>query len=333
MKIYNSITQNCNLSCKYCIQSQFTQQQKQKVSYEALNNLPELGEMVFFGGEPLLNQEAIFDTIRYLELMGKKYKFSLITNGKLLTMPLVKNLNKYSVATTVSWDGKDSINLRGFDVLSEKSEEYFSLDNRGISATISALNFNYYEIFESLLEVQNKFGIKDNENINFAHIFDSSHSTPKNLILYNNAKFETMLDEFFSNFKKKVKARTLKGSFESIVLEPRIMRLISALDNKGKWTLCGSDSHMVHMDIAGNLYECHNNQNKIGNIVKDGVKCGSKNKYKDSFMCKSCPIGFICNGGCAIVPVELKKYHCYPLQQEFGRLIDTIKEIENEDYC
>ena len=129
MKIYNSVTQNCNLNCTYCIQSKFTTQCDLKVSYSALDRLPDSGEMVFFGGEPLLKFKEILNTVDYLNSSGKKYKFSLITNGKLLTMPVVKILNKLNITTTISWDGGKSEELRGFNVLKQRPEEYFSLDS------------------------------------------------------------------------------------------------------------------------------------------------------------------------------------------------------------
>jgi uncharacterized protein len=110
---------DCNLACKYCFEG--TRKGKHYLSPETadafvdfvqrrdLSNKDEI-QLVFYGGEPLLNIDGIVhisEKIKpFAEKKGLKYGFSLITNGTLLTPRIVQRLQPFNFqGASVTLDG------------------------------------------------------------------------------------------------------------------------------------------------------------------------------------------------------------------------------------
>jgi len=121
------VAQDCNLRCSYCY--------AESGNYGAVPCLmdPAMARrgvryllehsagredvtLIFFGGEPLLNMEAVkAATEEAHELggkMGKRVHFSLTTNGTLLNPGIVDFLHKNRIAVAVSMDGPAHIHDR-----------------------------------------------------------------------------------------------------------------------------------------------------------------------------------------------------------------------------
>jgi len=90
------VAHDCNLSCDYCFASEGTFQGDRRLmdprtGRDALDFLIQHSgkrrqlEVDFFGGEPLLNQEAIQEMVTYGKQReketGKNFRFTLTTNG------------------------------------------------------------------------------------------------------------------------------------------------------------------------------------------------------------------------------------------------------------
>jgi uncharacterized protein len=107
------LTEACNLACQYC----FQKRQSRSLSFsdigQALDFFAEALEprayIGFYGGEPLLE----FDTIRravghiqnHLDLRGKNIRYSISTNGSLLTDEILRFLDEHTFLVTLSHDG------------------------------------------------------------------------------------------------------------------------------------------------------------------------------------------------------------------------------------
>ena len=68
MQLTLHVTNECNLRCKYC----FVDLGPQRMSQDVANAAVELGMkncktsgLLFYGGEPLLEKELIYKTVRY----------------------------------------------------------------------------------------------------------------------------------------------------------------------------------------------------------------------------------------------------------------------------
>ncbi|MBP5222135.1 MAG: radical SAM protein, partial [Lachnospiraceae bacterium] len=85
------LTYNCNLACDYCFcgrkrkENMSAEKAKEAIDF-FMKNAEENANIVFFGGEPLLQADLIREVIRYCrERYGERTTFSITTNGTLLT--------------------------------------------------------------------------------------------------------------------------------------------------------------------------------------------------------------------------------------------------------
>ena len=118
------VAQDCNLRCTYCYADGGTygavpcllapETARRAVRY-LLDNSGDRDHvtLIFFGGEPLLNMQAVKaatrEAISYGRKMGKKVHFSLTTNGTLLDPEIVAFLHANRVSVAVSMDGPRDI--------------------------------------------------------------------------------------------------------------------------------------------------------------------------------------------------------------------------------
>ena len=117
----------CNMTCGYCFAGKGEYHgEKALMSYEtgkkALDWLIENSgsrknlEVDFFGGEPLLNFDVVKKLVAYgrsrEESCGKKFRFTLTTNGLLLTDEVIEFANREMSNVVISLDGRKVINDR-----------------------------------------------------------------------------------------------------------------------------------------------------------------------------------------------------------------------------
>jgi uncharacterized protein len=107
------VTDDCNFNCSYCQQIKERKYMKRSTIKKAVTFfypfLDEEAYIVFYGGEPLL----AFDTIKYaVSVLQKKnkegektLKFSLTTNGSLLTDKMLSYFHRHGFTLTLSFDG------------------------------------------------------------------------------------------------------------------------------------------------------------------------------------------------------------------------------------
>jgi radical SAM protein with 4Fe4S-binding SPASM domain len=110
------ITKKCNFSCKYChimknnqvnIYNDVTKELiKKYIDYFYKNSTSLKKNIVFYGGEPLLNFEAIEYAIRYIKKSNYiEPEYSMFTNGSLVTKEIAAKLLNWNVKVIVSIDG------------------------------------------------------------------------------------------------------------------------------------------------------------------------------------------------------------------------------------
>lgn len=117
------VVHGCNLRCDYCFagdgdygkpETMAAATARAAVAFFAAHAgpYPELG-LEFFGGEPLLNLEAIaaaVDAARRLEAdLGRRFRFSISTNGTLFSAPVRRFLVEHDFDVVVSLDGRPEV--------------------------------------------------------------------------------------------------------------------------------------------------------------------------------------------------------------------------------
>ncbi|MBQ3108986.1 MAG: radical SAM protein, partial [Clostridia bacterium] len=106
------LTTACNMACKYCYVAQQPCVMPASVAKAAVDAAERAGGsagIIFFGGEPLLQKELIYETIDYakwLEQHGRvRFHFKVTTNGLLLDESFLRFSADKNVFIALSHDG------------------------------------------------------------------------------------------------------------------------------------------------------------------------------------------------------------------------------------
>ena len=118
------ICHDCNLRCKYCFADEGAYHARREfmsleVAKKAIDFLIEnsgnrkILETDFFGGEPLMNFDVVKETVYYAKEQaakrGKKFLFTLTTNGILLKDDVAQFLNEEMENVVLSLDGRKEV--------------------------------------------------------------------------------------------------------------------------------------------------------------------------------------------------------------------------------
>ncbi len=118
------VSHDCNLACDYCFASKGDYESGRKlmprdVALKAIDYLVENSghkkniEIDFFGGEPLLNFDTVKAAVMYgkelEEKLGKKFHFTVTTNGTLLDDEKIAFINRYMDNVVISIDGRREV--------------------------------------------------------------------------------------------------------------------------------------------------------------------------------------------------------------------------------
>lgn len=163
-------TEDCNLSCTYCIYSKFyinkergtrefdPEQAKLTLSYLLERRKPDHRELTvsFYGGEPLKNMKLIREIVTFLHskyLPRFTFKFTMTTNGLLLAK-YADFLAEHSFDITISLDG-DRIG-NSFRVLKNNRPSYdLVIKNADFVKSLYPKYFEKYISFITVLHNQN----------------------------------------------------------------------------------------------------------------------------------------------------------------------------------
>ncbi len=115
-----NISNACNLWCSYCYadhghyhspKSFMSPELAEKIISSVLENYDSIDTIQFFGGEPLMNLQAIDAVGEFLvkkvkaKELGKLPSFVATTNGTLSSKKVLETLKRWNMELTLSWDG------------------------------------------------------------------------------------------------------------------------------------------------------------------------------------------------------------------------------------
>lgn len=315
------ICHDCNLRCEYCFAGTGTfkgerEFMSEEVALKAIDFLIENSgdrkvlETDFFGGEPLMNFDVVKKTVEYANeraaKLGKKFLFTMTTNGVLLKGEIADWLNANMENVVLSLDGRKevhdavrkTVNGKGsFDVIIENFKNFVA--KRG--------NKSYY--------IRGTF---TNKNLDFAKdVLFMADSGFKEISLepvvldkgHKLAITEEMLPEIKEEYKKLareyIERRKNGNGFHffhfTIDLEggPCLNKRVNA---------CGAGNEYFSVTPVGDIYPCHQFADKpefyMGNVFEGKINEQIRAKFKNSSLftregCKDCFAKYHCSGGCA----------------------------------
>lgn len=315
------IAHDCNMRCEYCFASTGDYQGgrklmsaetgKKAIDYllhhsQGRHNL----EVDFFGGEPLMNFDAIVEIVKYARSkeaeFNKTFRFTTTTNGLLLTEDKFEFLNNEMSNVVLSLDGRAEVNDRvrkrvdGSGTASAIIPHFQSfIKARGdkpyyVRGTFTKYNLDFVN---DVLYLADKLGF---EQISVEPVVSDS-SVPY-------AITEDDLPVIFKEYEKLAEimidreGKTNWFNFFHFMIDLQqgpcaIKRL------RG----CGCGNEYVAVTPDGDVYPCHQFVGcdgwKMGSVFDLSIDSDMKKQFANSTVygkedCKNCWAKFYCSGGC-----------------------------------
>ncbi|MCD8328543.1 MAG: thioether cross-link-forming SCIFF peptide maturase [Ruminococcus sp.] len=314
------IAHDCNLRCKYCFASTGDFGEGRKLmSFETgkaaidflLNNSGDRVnlELDFFGGEPLMNFDVVKQIVRYARSKEKEYnknfRFTITTNGMLLTDDKIDFINEEMSNVVLSIDGRKEVNDR----------LRVRVDGRG----------SYDKILDGYKRLVAKRGDKDyyvrgtytKYNLDFSN--DVMH-------LYDLGFDQVSVEPVMAD--KELPFAITDDDIEAISREYEVLteKLENIRENGGFCNFfhfmldldqgpcaikrlrgCGSGNEYVAITPDGDIYPCHQfvgiPEFKMGNLEDGTFDMEMKKRFAATHVyakedCKKCWAKFYCSGGC-----------------------------------
>ena len=315
------VAHTCNLNCSYCFASQGKYHgERALMSFEvgkrALDFLIENSgrrtnlEVDFFGGEPLMNWDAVKQLVAYArtqeEPHHKKFRFTLTTNGMLIDDDVIDFANREMSNVVLSLDGRKEIHdaLR-VDYAGKGSYDRIVPKFQKLVAARGGKNYYMRGTFTHANPdfTKDLFHMAD---LGFTELSmepvvcapgDSAALTPEDIEVVKQ-QYELLAVDMLRR-EKEGKPITFYHYMLDLTGGPCIYKRISG---------CGSGTEYMAVTPWGDLYPCHQfvgeEKYKLGNIW-DGV---TNTRLREEFRscnayarkeCDDCWARLYCSGGCA----------------------------------
>jgi len=313
------VAQDCNLRCTYCyadggtygavpcLLAPGTARRAVRYLLDSSGDRDHV-TLIFFGGEPLLNMQAIraatSEAITFGRKMGKKVRFSLTTNGTRLDPEIVAFLHANRVSVAVSMDGPRSIHDRNrpdesgngsYSEIVSRLEPLLKDSPVPVAARVTLAPDQWHrvvEVFDHLI------------GLGFHEVGIAPVSPVSKALLPTAGQGAALLKGF----------GLLAGRFVAHAREGLVMPFSNILDLLGRIHLgqtkpvsCGAGFGYMAVDAKGGFFPCHRLTGEAdfcAGSLETGINTGrinsclgSLNKGREE-SCSRCWARTLCAGGC-----------------------------------
>lgn len=301
------LTEKCNLKCKYC----YEERGNKEISFENIKLLidNEIDKktknvvLTFYGGEPLLKKNLIYETIDYIKSKKSKTKFyfGMTTNGMLLDEEFIEYINQNNFLNIAySFDGNKEIQnlnrvtVKGegtFDIVEKNAKELLK-KHKNVVAMIVVTKNNIDKLEESIKYLIG-LGFKS-----FNLLFDYLQDWQDEDLIIIKEQYNKVAEIYYNKILK-------EEDINIFVFDEKIRAYID--DNHNCNEDCNLGMKSINVGTDGNFYPCMqfvgNEEFVIGNC-KEGIDFEARKKIleqsgKEDEICKSCSINKRCKHTCA----------------------------------
>ena len=344
----------CNLGCGYCYAEQGLYKGKAELmtadrAREYVDWLMAQAEpdarsigVTFFGGEPLLNYEVVQIAAGHAILRareaGKAIRFSMTTNGTLVTEEIASWLASIGCQVTVSLDGIGQTNdkLRPFhsgkgsyDLVMKRIAPLLATRSAVARVTVTRQNLDVVHTVETLLDA------------GFSEVGCAPVDAKNAAFDLTGADYDYLIDQFRVLTRRFVDeaAADRKYGFSNI---SNLLKAVHTGHNKEY--PCGAGLSMVAGAPNGEMSLCHRFVGEkdyvLGRVQDGGLDQGKRRKTLDVINleqrsdCSTCWARYICSGGCHHVnflfgghPSKTYTTHCDWLRAWYKVGVEAYAEI------
>ena len=304
------VSNDCNLRCKYCYAEGGCYNQNRKLmNFDTaekfidfcVKTFDSINQIIFFGGEPLLN-------IPVMEFICKKFKsnyekkrsslnpyFGMITNGTLYSEKVLEFIKEHISIITVSIDGPEDIN----------DENRIFKDGRGSYQKIAKFIHALSHIENLVLQYESTY-TKSHIDRGYSHldIIRSLHEE-FNINGFISDEFESLSENFTNELKSLNYENLISTNF--IDLPDSFWSILHAIIYKEKRKICGISKDIIAVNTEGDIYPCHILNGKshfcLGNIANENIFNNPSAyqffphtiSFKENIKCKNCWAKNLCS--------------------------------------
>lgn len=314
------VAHDCNLRCQYCFADtgefhgkrsiMSAEVGKKAIDFVIANSGSRRNiEIDYFGGEPLMNFEAVKEITEYAKKEGvkhdKNFRFTITTNGILLNDDVKEYINENMSNVVLSLDGKKETNdamrrridgsgsydtiLPKFIDLAESRKQ----DNYYVRGTFTAKNLHFSEDVLHMADL----GFKQTSVEPVVAPETEDYALKKEHIPIIFEEYEKLAKEYV---KRRREGKAFNFFHFMIDLEqgPCVIKRLSG---------CGAGHEYLAVTPEGDLYPCHqfvgNEKFKMGNVTEGIIRNDIKEEFERSNVytkpkCADCFAKFYCSGGC-----------------------------------
>lgn len=335
-KIYLLLGTACNFNCIYCVQHDNKPRFKKLLKPEVIKWLEDIAYRLpmkfkptlhFYGGEPMLYKETIHQVIDHF---GEDFNYLIVSNGSYLTDEDVKYFNANKVEFILSNDGPNTEVTRQIDMWKDDDfvTRFNKLERKGIDAVFSALNQDFYALFDYIDAKSPKCSISHEDLI-------CNTSTDPRLVDFDIPAllkcYKRMGEDLIPDFGKKEFHGRGGYIFNRWLREALYFLRNPDFPSVG---VCGAGKSNIAVDTQGDIYLCKNFNVKVG-TVKDDYEALYENAKKatrelrdknlEAKGCFECPAFYFCRGGCPFeVASEAQKKKCEALRAKWASVVSFI---------
>lgn len=313
-----NVAQTCNMACSYCYadEGRFGGKSRlmtKEVAFQAIDRLFQDSDhdepvvVGFMGGEPLVNRELVHEATRYAvnKANGKQVRFSVTTNGTLITENDACLFHEFPFTVQISIDGDRESNdrarpMRGggssYDRIVDALNMFRTCGRpRQLSArvTVTPLTRDLPAILHHLLEL----GFDD---VGFAPVLVS----PNPASAFSHADFDWFLGQM------KVCGHIALAELKAGRPFP-FSNFTTAIDEIHRGTHrpypCGAGAAYLSVNATGEVFACHRLIDDpafaMGDVVS-GLDHSARSRHlsrshvDQMVPCNSCWARYLCGGGC-----------------------------------
>lgn len=301
------LNNKCNLACKYCYANGGDYyQEENSINPEKIGDLiskiiPEhfdkVGTVMFFGGEPLLSFKAIVQTVQKFNFLYKhgfikiNPKYTIVTNGTLITNEIAKFLRENNFSVTISIDGYRYIHniLRPY----KSGKGSFEKVNDSI------LLLRKYNVNIQLLEVT------------YTSLHHSNNISKKGIESFLKNKYgdiKIFISDCIGDSEYAFSADFIKEKEIKYEKQIKLATLRAILDKRYKRNYCDAGVESFAITPFGKIIPCHffmgYNEYTIGDLNKDNIFNSNYDQLEDLFnnlknnyisYCSNCWIRDMCS--------------------------------------
>ncbi len=315
------IAHDCNLRCKYCFAStgdfgtgrKLMPVETGKLAIDFLlenSGSRENLELDFFGGEPLMNFDAVKEVVEYArereKEYGKHFRFTITTNGLLLDDDKIDFINREMSNVVLSIDGRPEVNDRirltpnnkgCYDIILPKFKQLVDARDKNLDyyvrGTFTKYNLDFAEDVFHLNEAgfdqisvepvvcEDKYPYALTEG-DLPRVFEEYESLAQRLLENDRAGKHFNFFHFMIDLDQGPCAiKRLRG--------------------------CGCGNEYVAITPDGDIYPCHQfvgiEEYKMGNLEEGTFDMEMKKVFAGTHIynkptCRDCWAKFYCSGGC-----------------------------------